>query len=157
MAVSRLLLFMLGALVLVQVLEVYHHLSLARDFDTVDEEECLPREAIVANAESGSMEEYPPTPAGFVSMCWQLVVPGRTLERLLEVTARLGKDALLPGDALHCPGKGVVLFVGWAQGQKLQYEGFEFTQSGVPMRKTFPYPYYEGEQCYRPIRFDGVC
>ncbi|MBE0476376.1 MAG: hypothetical protein IBX62_04665 [Coriobacteriia bacterium] len=106
-------------------------------------------------------EGYRTDCSGFVSMAWGLD-ESLTTRSLPEVSRRIDKDMLKPGDIM-LNGSGdslrhAVIFGGWADQDKTTYVALEQTgQSGVDraVKRVVPYPYrFQGEK-YKPYRLDG--
>lgn len=96
--------------------------------------------------------------SGFVSMAWGLPRPGHTTETLGQVSSQIGKNELQSGDALLCAGTHVTLFVNWADGGKTSYVMMEEgNPSSGCVKKVAPYPFYDHQDCYRPMKYHDVC
>ncbi len=96
--------------------------------------------------------------SGFVSMCWELAKPGLTTFTLNTVSHGVTKAELQPGDAMNCASHHVVLFAGWNDGGKTQYIAMEEANTAEgTVKKVIPYPYFNGDTCFTPIRFNSVC
>lgn len=106
--------------------------------------------------------------SGFASMAWNLRRSdgdsGTTTGKLPEVLERIEKEDLTTGDALLItpsangkPYGHVVLFNGWKDEEKTQYEGLE--QAGKPhsgtVRRTIPYP-YDDQRAFDPYRYPKI-
>ncbi|MFE1554866.1 FG-GAP repeat domain-containing protein [Streptomyces sp. NPDC058734] len=98
--------------------------------------------------------------SGYVSMAWDLddSLTTDAFEPRGTVYS-IGKSDLKAGDALldNDPGADghVVLFEKWANGDKTQYWGFDFTPSGVHHR-VYDYPYYPGYGPFTPVRYKNI-
>lgn len=97
--------------------------------------------------------------SGFVSMCWQLPTPGLVLSKFYTVSFQLViYTDLAPGDAMKCETKEVLLFYGWASTDMKTYIGVELATSAEgTVKKVIPFPYFNNNLCYMPIRFNSVC
>ena len=96
--------------------------------------------------------------SGFVSMAWGLPRPGHTTESLGGVSTTISKAQLQGGDALLCPGTHVTLFVSWADGGKTSYTMMEEGNSKDGcVKKVAPYPFYDHQDCYRPVKYNDAC
>lgn len=74
------------------------------------------------------------------------------------VSTNVGKDSLQPGDSVICESKHVLLFAGWSDSSKTHYIAMDLASaSGGSGKKIIPYPYYNGDSCFHPIRYHGVC
>ena len=91
-------------------------------------------------------------------MAWMLKKPGLTTHTLPSVSHRIGKDQLLPGDAMLCASKHVVLFGGWANAAHTRYIGLSEVDTAEGTRKkTYAYPYSHDTKCFVPYRLNNVC
>ncbi|MFC9813700.1 FG-GAP-like repeat-containing protein [Streptomyces virginiae] len=98
--------------------------------------------------------------SGFVSMAWDLdFQPATNSFASRGVTESITKSELKAGDALLDDDAGssghVVLFEKWANSDRTQYWGFDFTPSGVHHR-VYDYPYYPGYGPYQPVRYKNI-
>ncbi|MFJ3637683.1 FG-GAP-like repeat-containing protein [Streptomyces sp. NPDC090112] len=98
--------------------------------------------------------------SGFVSMAWDLdFQPATNTFASRGVTESITKSELRPGDALLDDDAGagghIVLFEKWANSDRTQYWGFDFTPSGVHHR-VYDYPYYPGYGPYQPVRYKNI-
>ncbi|WP_053685117.1 FG-GAP-like repeat-containing protein [Streptomyces sp. XY593] len=98
--------------------------------------------------------------SGFVSMAWDLdFQPATDTFASRGVTEPITKAELKAGDALLDDDAGssghVVLFEKWANSDRTQYWGFDFTPSGVHHR-VYDYPYYPGYGPYQPVRYKNI-
>ncbi|SOB88951.1 C40 family peptidase [Streptomyces sp. 1331.2] len=99
--------------------------------------------------------------SGYVSMAWGLPGPGETTDSFIPegIAHRITKDELKPGDALDNPNPGryghVVLFEKWADADKSSYWGYEFNSRGV-FHHVIPYPYFNHQDEYEPIRLNSI-
>lgn len=108
--------------------------------------------------QGGTYDGYRTDCSGFVSMCWELGKPGLTTFTMHTVATNIGKDQLQPGDAMNCDSRHIVLFAGWADGGKTQYVAMEEANSATgTVKRNIPYPYYNGDTCFHPIKYNGVC
>jgi hypothetical protein len=91
-------------------------------------------------------------------MCWILSKPGLTTQTLHTVSKNITKNDLQPGDAMIAEAHHVVLFAGWADSTKSHYIAMEEanTKEGT-VKKTIPYPYFNSDNSFHPIRFNNVC
>jgi hypothetical protein len=91
-------------------------------------------------------------------MCWELAKPGLTTFTMHTVAHNITKDQLQPGDALNCDSRHIVLFDGWTDSSKTHYTAMEEanTATGTVKRVT-PYPYWNSDTCFHPIRYNNVC
>jgi len=96
--------------------------------------------------------------SGFVSMCWELAKPGLTTFTMHTVSHNITKGELQPGDAMNCDSHHIVLFAGWANAEKTSYIAMEEANTAEgTVKKTIPYPYFNGDSCFHPIRYNSVC
>lgn len=136
---------------------------------TKDNLKCTARSTMIARGQSwvdkhvpynqqGSYDGYRTDCSGFVSMCWELAKPGLTTFTMHTVATNIGKDALQAGDAMNCDSRHIVLFAGWADGGKTQYVAMEEANSSTgTIKRNIPYPYFGGDTCFHPIRYNNVC
>jgi hypothetical protein len=86
--------------------------------------------------------------SGYVSKIWE--VSRHTTDNMAEVTRPIGKDELLPGDALNYPQPGAVghirIFDKWATADKALVWVYEATEPQV-MHRVVPY-----DPRYTPVR-----
>ncbi|MFS8104915.1 FG-GAP-like repeat-containing protein, partial [Lentzea alba] len=100
--------------------------------------------------------------SGFVSMAWNLSKPGLSTVTLVgsNVTHRIGKDELLPGDILIKGGPGteganghVRIFGGWLDGARSRYWVYEQT----PPKATYnEYNWSATAAEYPPYRYNNI-
>ena len=91
-------------------------------------------------------------------MAWELAKPGLTTFTMHTVATNIGKDQLQPGDAINCDSQHIVLFAGWTDSSKTHYIAMEEANSATgTVKRTTPYPYWGGDSCYHPIRYNNVC
>lgn len=87
-----------------------------------------------------------------------LARPGLTTSTLYTASHNVGKNDLQPGDAMNCPGRHVVLFAGWSDSGKTHYVSMsEANTAEGTVKKIVPYPYFNGDACFKPIRYNSVC
>ncbi|MEU6310044.1 VCBS repeat-containing protein [Streptomyces sp. NPDC047014] len=131
----------------------------------------ITRSAVIARARSwvgigldynggGKHGGYRTDCSGFVSMAWDLdFQPATNTFGPRGVTESITKSELKAGDALLDDDSGsqghVVLFEKWANSDRTQYWGFDFTPSGVHHR-VYDYPYYPGYGPYQPVRYKNI-
>ncbi|MGW9070465.1 FG-GAP-like repeat-containing protein [Streptomyces yangpuensis] len=131
----------------------------------------ITRSSVIARAKSwvgiglgyssgGRHNGYRTDCSGYVSMAWDLdFQPATDSFASRGVTESITKSELKPGDALldDDPGASghVVLFEKWANSDRTQYWGFDFTPSGVHHR-VYDYPYYPGYGPYAPVRYKNI-
>lgn len=84
--------------------------------------------------------------SGFVSMAWRLAAPGETTVELPDYCVLIGKDDLLPGDAVMNGGPGtdgnaghVMLFDAWADAGRTGLWAYEQIATGT-VRRVLPFP-----------------
>lgn len=131
--------------------------------------QCIARSTIIARgqswvdkhvpySQSKTYDGYRTDCSGFVSMAWQLSKPGLTTSTMRSVAGNIGKDQLQPGDAINCDSKHIVLFAGWTNSSKTHYIAMEEANSATgTVKRVTPYPYWGGDSCYHPIRYNSVC
>ena len=91
-------------------------------------------------------------------MCWELSKPGLTTYTMHTVAHNITKAELEKGDALNCDSRHILLFAGWANSGKTEYIGMEEANSSTgTIKRTIPYPYFGGDSCFHPIRYNEVC
>jgi cell wall-associated NlpC family hydrolase len=108
---------------------------------------------------TGLHDGYRTDCSGLVSMAWGLPPPGLTTVTLPQVSHRIGRDDLRPGDILLNPAPGAaghtLIFAGWADAGHSRYYAYEESASKGAHFGTVPYPYWPGHGTFRPYRFDG--
>lgn len=108
----------------------------------------------------GTREGYRRDCSGMVSMAWKLGKPGLTTTTLPNVSVRISKNDLKPGDILNKKPSGgpyghVVMFEKWANKAKTAYLGIEQTPPHTK-RRVIPYPYFNGGAGYHPYRYKNI-
>ncbi|WP_354641735.1 hypothetical protein [Kitasatospora camelliae] len=95
--------------------------------------------------------------SGLVSCAWGLPGPGLDTYGLMgsKISHRIDKEDLKPGDAMIM-GDHTVLFGGWANKEHTRYIAIEDSGSQGCVSHEIPYPYYHGDQRYKPYRRNGV-
>ncbi|MYW03091.1 hypothetical protein [Streptomyces sp. SID3343] len=97
--------------------------------------------------------------SGLVSMAWGLPPPGLTTATLPQVSHRIERDDLRPGDILlnTAPGAAghTLIFAGWADAGHSTYHAYEESASKGAHLTTVRYPYWPGHGTFRPYRLDG--
>lgn len=107
-------------------------------------------------APDGDGHTYRQDCSGFVSLALHLERSYST-RTIQEVSTRITKDELRPGDYLNAEDKHVVLFLGWANDERTRYHAREATSThGGTIERTVPYPYYSNESRYVPLRYENV-
>ncbi|MET7299909.1 hypothetical protein [Embleya sp. NPDC005575] len=105
---------------------------------------------------SGLHDGYRTDCSGLVSMAWGLPPPGLTTVTLPEVSHRIARDELRPGDILlnTAPGAAghTLIFAGWADEAHTTYHAYEESASKGAHYGTVPYPYWPGHGAFRPYR-----
>lgn len=95
---------------------------------------------------------------GYICMAWQAGQrPGLSLADLGTISHPISKDELQNGDILNCPSISATIFAGWADSSRSQYIGFELNSSARTIKRNIPYPYFQQQGCFRPIRYNDVC
>lgn len=98
--------------------------------------------------------------SGLVSMAWGLPAPGLTTDTLPQVSHRIDKEDLLPGDILvnTAPGAAghTLIFAGWADDAHTRYFAYEESGGKGAHFGTVPYPYWPGHGTFRPYRLDTL-
>ncbi|MGW0660176.1 hypothetical protein [Streptodolium elevatio] len=98
--------------------------------------------------------------SGLVSMAWGLPAPGLTTDTLPQVSHRIDKDELLPGDILvnTAPGAAghTLIFAGWADAAHTRYFAYEESGGKGAHFGTVPYPYWPGHGTFQPYRLDSL-
>lgn len=92
--------------------------------------------------------------SGFVSMAWRLSTSMVTWT-LPQVSTRITKDQLKPGDVLNATSSHVVMFVRWADAAHTQYVGMDEASSGAT-EHVIPYPYWSGYGTFLPYRYNNI-
>lgn len=130
---------------------------------------CISRSTIVARGQNwvdkkvpynqgGTYDRYRTDCSGFVSMAWQLSKPGLTTYTMHTVANNIGKDSLQPGDAMNCDSRHILLFAGWSDSSKTKYISMEEANPSTgTVKRVTPYPYWNGDSCFHPIRYKNVC
>lgn len=163
-----------GLMLAVLTVGVFHMSSNGSEQLTA-EPQCVDRATMVARGKSwvdknvpysgtSYYEGYRQDCSGFVSMCWQLST-SMTTANMMNVANNITKGELLPGDAILChqgdaPGQThhVVLFVGWTDSSKTHFTGYEEANpSKGTVSEVIPYPFWDTQDCYHPIRYKSVC
>jgi hypothetical protein len=107
---------------------------------------------------TGTYEGYRMDCSGFVSMCWELAKPGLYTYTIQTVSHNITKEQLLPGDAMLCDSHHIVLFDGWADSAHTHFVAMEENSPAVgTIKRATPYPYWNADNCYHPIRYNNVC
>lgn len=71
------------------------------------------------------------------------------------VAHNIEKGALAPGDAMNCDSRHIVLFAGWTDGSQSKYVAMEEANSQTgTIKSTIPYPYWNSDSCFHPIRYN---
>lgn len=98
--------------------------------------------------------------SGLVSMAWGLPAPGLTTDTLPQVSHRIDKGELLPGDILvnTAPGAAghTLIFAGWADDAHTRYFAYEESGGKGAHFGTVPYPYWPGHGTFLPYRMDAL-
>lgn len=91
-------------------------------------------------------------------MCWGLAKPGLVTWTFPKVAKNITKAQLLPGDAMNCEARHILLFVGWTNSSKTHYYSMEEANSKTgTIKRVTPYPYWNGDKCFHPIRYTKAC
>jgi hypothetical protein len=98
--------------------------------------------------------------SGYVSYCWNLGT-GYTTISLPEVSHRITKDELKPGDVMLNTGDHVVLFGGWADAGKTKYKalqepGCHTEGPHYAYESVVPYPFNFDPDLFLPYRFNHI-
>ncbi len=106
--------------------------------------------------QQGWVDDYRSDCSGFVSYAWGLDQSYVTWT-LPEVSRRIAKNDLQPGDIILNTARHVILFAGWANGAHTAYVGYEEAGSaGRAIRRVIPYPYDSPTAPqYLPYRYTG--
>lgn len=128
---------------------------------------CVARDAIISRAQAwvdakvpynqgGYYHGYREDCSGFVSMAWELK-SSMTTQTLPQVSHRISKAELKPGDVLLDEAEHVVLFGGWSGGDS-HYVAYEETRPGEgTVKRVTPYPYWYNQAAFIPYRFNSAC
>lgn len=112
----------------------------------------------VPYSQTGSHDGYRTDCSGFVSMAWELAKPGLTTFTMHTVSKNVTKAELAPGDAMNCDSHHIVLFAGWTSSDKSHYVAMEEANTAEgTVKKVIPYPYFNSDNCFHPIRYNSVC
>lgn len=112
----------------------------------------------VPYSQSKTYDGYRTDCSGFVSMCWELSKPGLTTFTMHTVAHNITKAELQPGDAMNCDSHHIVLFAGWTSSDRTHYVAMEEANTAEgTVKKVIPYPYFNGDNCFHPIRYNSVC
>ena len=98
--------------------------------------------------------------SGYVSWCLELPY-GYTTDTLPEVSHRISKDELLPGDFMDCVSDHVVLFGGWTDASKTHYVAYQepgchTVGPHYAFSSVVPYPFDWNPGCFEPYRKNGL-
>lgn len=114
----------------------------------------------VPYSQQGSFEGWRTDCSGFVSMAWQLLFakPGLTTYTMHTVAHNINKDDLINGDAMNCDSRHILIFGGWTDSSRSHYWSFEEANQNVgTIKSVTPYPYWNNDWCFHPIRYNDVC
>lgn len=136
---------------------------------TKEKLKCIARSTILARGQvwvdnhvpynqQGTYDGYRTDCSGYVSMCWGLARPGLSTYTMHTVASNINKGDLAPGDALNCDTTHIVLFAGWVDAAQTKYIGMQETNPSTgTVKGPIPYPYFGGDGCFHPIRYNDVC
>ncbi|MEH0108110.1 cell wall-associated hydrolase [Tersicoccus sp. MR15.9] len=94
--------------------------------------------------------------SGYVSMAWHLRTSYVT-STLPQVSHRITKTQLRPGDVMLKTSGHVVIFNGWANTAHTKYNAMEESRPGVgTVARVTPYPYWSGQGTFVPYRLNGL-
>lgn len=120
----------------------------------------------VPYSQGSYFEGYRQDCSGYVSMAWRLTWPTGAAKSLATDTlpgicTPIGKDDLLPGDAIIKPKTATttghsVIFGGWSNASRTHYWAFEESGShGGTRKRETPYPYWSPAG-YSAYRYNGI-
>ena len=93
-------------------------------------------------------------------MAWNLnfAKPGLTTSNMHIVSTNITKDKLDNGDAMNCDTRHIVIFGGWTDSTKSHYWSFEESNPSTgTIKSVVPYPFWNNDGCFHPIRYNDVC
>ena len=93
-------------------------------------------------------------------MAWDLsfAKPGLTTQNMHIVATNIAKDQLQNGDALNCDSRHIVIFGGWTDSSKTHYWAYESANPNTgTIKSATPYPYWNNDVCFHPIKYNDVC
>lgn len=94
--------------------------------------------------------------SGYVSMAWHLRTSYVT-STLPQVSHRITKAQLKPGDVMLKTTGHVTIFNGWANTAHTRYHAMEESRPGVgTVARVTPYPYWSGQGTFVPYRLNGL-
>lgn len=98
--------------------------------------------------------------SGFVSNCFGFS-KGYTTFTLPEVTHKISKGELQPGDIMLCVSDHVVFFGGWSDASQTHYVAYQepgchTTGPHYAMMSVEPYPFSWNPSCFVPYRLNGL-
>jgi len=108
--------------------------------------------------QGGTYQGYREDCSGYVSMAWESDKPGHTTETMNQIAHSIAKDDLAPGDCLLYAAEHVVLFGGWTNSDKSEYQAYEETKPGEgTVTRPTPYPYWYSQSLFIPFRYNEIC